>query len=575
MKEIIEDWNLSGLERPTIREIVLGEYKPGQGVRIYHPTSEWNSRSITQALVELHESVHLNLCLSTTFGYFQRLLGSLLQVADLPNTLRQSYQSALDSSIKHSWFIHEGAATLSETTFALLANKELALRHVNNLKPNYRYAAEFLYNLLESGSPRDCNILVLQPLIDAIGYVVLSTQILDHMLNHTFFLKTDWNKYYSDPKKSPDARLHILRETAELSGTHRLLFKEAAGISRSVLGDYKTSEEFTALWKELGLKKQCKLNDRIWETAVSLLSHNMPFPVVKGTKKFRRFWRKALSKNYGISHSMLANPGRPLKSVNQRITLSMDIDYVIGDSKLEEDGSGVFVINFSDSKLIWSHYKKDADRTLYAHLIYNPDSEARNIGPLIMEAGGGHLLMRGIIREPNGKKYILPFQPDNPELASAYCIIMIAASEIANALEQLRDAGGILSMHLCYYPFTQTPFREIISNDFPSPVCIIPPTSTLNHWEALFKQVSKTSHLFMLDEKNTNTESLRSAYCILVKGDGSQVYARPTSDIVKSWLVKRCIRQGPKLKHIFSNSFSEEWNERLDMFLAHYYRFGF
>jgi hypothetical protein len=123
--------------RPSIFDVVLGEYAFGEGITIFHSPTSLTSN---YQLVELHETTHLHLCSCTTFGRFQKFLGELLKSPAIPNTLKLSYRRALDASVQHSWFIHEGVATASEFIVASMNMGRRADSFLESLPNDYQNA---------------------------------------------------------------------------------------------------------------------------------------------------------------------------------------------------------------------------------------------------------------------------------------------------------------------------------------------------------------------------------------------------------------------------------------------------
>ena len=112
--------NWLGAEHGTaLLDILLGEYTFHDGIKLYHGSGVVHQ---DVSLTELHESVHLHLCVLTSFGVFQRFLGGLISHPSTPEAYRNAGERALPSSIAASWYAHEGAATYVEFILFLLKN---------------------------------------------------------------------------------------------------------------------------------------------------------------------------------------------------------------------------------------------------------------------------------------------------------------------------------------------------------------------------------------------------------------------------------------------------------------------
>lgn len=552
-------------ERPTVAEIVLGTYHPGGDVEIFHPEVTWQD----SALVEVHESEHLHLCHATTFGWFQRTLGKVIGFGGTPATIRSTYRNALGETIRNSWLTHEGAATALELVIASIRGKDQYDRFSAQLTASYRDAAAPFMLALSLVKPP---FIAASAFLNAIAHVALSTPILSDMLEHDAFLTTNWQTYFSVPSACPDSRLQTLFQVLANPSMHGTLSQEIA----RALGFHDMASlphDFHARWMKLDLKTQVRCTDAVSDRTVSILGKNAPFPVAalqKIVNRFNRSWGES-AKSFLGRDSVTVSKSKMLRDPDEKMKLYLNIDH-----KVRIDlGKGLVVCEFTSDPGFWQRLQARTG-VLYAYFAYNWTRDEMPLGRSSVEPGGGVLFMHKCVGPPEDKSYVCPVEHDRADFRTSACRVAVARNEVASLFERLRSVGCVLAIdENPYLVLARSSVGKVALQGFPSPLCIVPPSSTYEQWEATVAGIDSTDGVLLLVDDDARANAHRSPFCILTVPGGDRVWARPTSQVSAEWLRKLRTRHGRQVVTVSSGDFPADWNRRLDVFLCHYLRFGF
>lgn len=581
-----EDNTLSRFERqhPSILQVLLGKYAFGDHTEILFPAQSGN---VYPDLTEIHESLHMHLCTSTTFGLFQKLLGLLLQDPNLPDYLRQVYERALDFSINCSWFTHEGCATSAELIVTVARGPDAYRHSYRDLPKNYKKAVEPFRAVLDSMRLPSFLALFFS---EALAHVALATDILDDMVIHNNALETKWDTYFASIERNPDTRLRILFQEV----LNHSLLQELSNILWIVAKDTVNAatlapEEIIRRFDNLEKGRKFAFFDTIIETTVSVLQPKLPFPVADIWprdifKKVRRLWEswfESLEKmGVSLKHSYQLYK-IPENSHDQCFDHELNISYV---PKEEESRFIAAVIPYP---ALWDEVCK-TNSFLYLHFIYNSASDSipiellykgtsRNspIRRMVIEPGGGYLYVQEIVRSPDGLRYFPPLGSwgvDTPQ--RSYFGFVIGAKDLPSVSNQLKHLNCVLTMpEGTWDAISKLYGQQSVSQESLEPVFIIPRMSTLGYWENIIRRAAKDGTVWLFQEE---LESLNTTFCILVTKDGTEVYARPTARIVTERLFEKSKDSSRIIaRRLLAQLFSKEWNEQLRIFLHHYSTLGF
>ena len=173
---------------------------------------------------EYHECIHMELTDNSIFGYFQRLLLSLIFSPNVPQEHKKIYRTAFEETMKNSFMVHEGLATYRALAW-YNAYSDKAEVYRQTLREDYKKALEYVLQLLPD------YILITTPELQA-GVHALCVLLGCYLLNAPIpVYYENWNLLRSSTLKyinidSPDDRLKNLIEYKDKKNVLLLLLQE-------------------------------------------------------------------------------------------------------------------------------------------------------------------------------------------------------------------------------------------------------------------------------------------------------------------------------------------------------------
>jgi hypothetical protein len=558
-------WN-----RASVLDVVLGEYRFGKGIRVFHSDSAVSS---DHDLVEIHETTHLHLCKTTCFGLFQQFLGTAITSGVLPNDLDRSYRAALSATVQHSWLTHEGIATTTELSFALFRSKELAARVAKALPDDYRRAT----SLVEAGLVKiDIPIVAFHPVLEAVGFVALGTSILEDMRDHDSFLSTDWGVYFQDSERDPDERLGVV--LGEMS--KKALTDKVSGVFAQLAGKYfacSNLAEFYARFVETKVEDRQKFFDELREATISVIAASMPFATPREAalnemnRNLVRSWFANLEK---VGVKCHYTEGSPASQPAERLRVVLnELDYAPSGDGFAK---GFLCVPFKD----FARYSEETDAAhpLYVTLWHNPSDErvGKPNTPTEMKPGGGWLIMHMAHREGSTLNYVCPMQISAEQERETPLVLVYEPDDKRRLFDVLNKSNWALCVgEPVYRKLSDQDEPTLIFRNVPKPVVIVPKASTLDHWEQVLAQLPQAGQLWSCYVERGPEAGKSVGFLVFATANGDFAYARPTSGITYDALIRERRNVTP-LDNTdgFSSVFSPEWTERLKLCCEHYYAYG-
>jgi hypothetical protein len=129
---------------PDIFKAVVGKFNFHQGITL--STSLLFERQDWRA-TEKHELIHMELIDNSIFGYFQRLLLSLIYSPIVPQEHKKIYKTVFNETMKNSFMVQEGLASYRALTWYVAYSNEarVFLKHLPN---RYKEALNLVLQLL-------------------------------------------------------------------------------------------------------------------------------------------------------------------------------------------------------------------------------------------------------------------------------------------------------------------------------------------------------------------------------------------------------------------------------------------
>jgi hypothetical protein len=543
----------------------LGDFGFSTGIRIYNIASA----SLESSFVEVHESYHLYMTLSTPFGIFQNILGFIVSSDDIQLSIKPFYHEALKATKEKSWNTHEGVATTCELLFCLFHSKETASHTFDILPLEYKKACVPLCKII---SQIPLPLIVSYPIVEAIGYISLATPILRDMGEHSVFAKTDWEHYFKDIDRNPDLRFAILLDTLSSQQARNKIYNSVID-AFNTLGLPSEEIKFIDCYRNLTIEKQKHCNDMVREAVINSLRSNISLTVedeANITPLFRflkQSWISALGINH-IQNSIVENPNPSDKEAQLRIFLDKT-DYVPPPNQ-EMHPEGILFIH--NPNFVFVDNLNNYGNPLYAKLLFNGSSE--DIGtldnPLMMPIGGGVLLLHAVKHIAEKFHFICPIEHDNPKHANATYAKKYLPERIINFCNDLSKVDCIICLDEMAYRWLPN-HMKLFLKQYNGPMMIIPTSSRLSWWCETIRDLLGCEHVLGCYGVN----NVARDFCIMSSQDGHVVLARPTSQIVYSRILKNNnFIQSCSDWNDISKQFSPEWSLKLRIACNHYLQFG-
>lgn len=561
----------------SIKQILFGMYSFGKGyTEIIHPNQSGN---VIPELTELHESQHLHICSSTTFGLFQNCIGSFLKDPDLPSHLKQVYSCALTHSINHSWYAHEGVATTVELVAAARMGRKVYREIYVSLPNEYKKAVKPFQAALKLTT---LPVFIGYGLSEALAHIAFASQILDDMCEHNNILNAGWESYFSRMDNSPDKRLNILYRKVLSHQLLKELSKKLLSITIEILS-VSTPSEILGAFDKLPPNDVMNFNDRIIDETISFIKPKLPFVLATNDTyetmdKFKLFFGACLDYFEKNSISLRYNYRFLDKSQNcdLRAEHSLNISYISKEIPIN-------CINLLHSLNLWDELKK-TNNILYTYFLFNFADEKivmDNEGSMVIEPGGGYIRMQAVTSSDVSFKYFSPikyFSPmklGNTDQSLYATAINVPASDILVAFENLGHTKHLLVVDEIIWDALIDKFEEqFLIQTFNKPLFIIIKESTLQHWVSIINLETGKKRVGIFQ---TKIETIDTKFCVLITEDSNKVYIRPTSSLVFNKIVEKYEGASNLVTQDILTEFGvkEKWIERMEIFIHHYATFGF
>ncbi len=565
----------------AIRALKLGEYLFGEGAKVLHGASI-PSKHIEST--ELHETCHLHLCATTSFGRFQDLLGYNCTHKLIPGSFKYASSMALRHCVDKSWRTHEGYATISEWCLHLVeggweqADGFFANLPENDADGRYKSACGPLVHLLALLQ------LPLWPLFgpticEAVGSAALATDILTHMRDPRTFLQTDWTRYLSATENNPDARLSKMLLQAKDNELCRTLGAEPA----ELLGEsipHSSVEEFVAIHTTLPLEQKVNLFDTVYEHTVRFLQSAVPFNVVDNDQRHEQLF---LLKEEWVEY--LRGCGVPcepptrqpvLEGIDEKLQFYLDkLDHVPTDVRFPD---GVGLRDFADV-LVLLKETRSSGQPLFARVLYNPSdhpicgSHGDGQDPFAVPPLGLLCYLHAVDPAASHWQYTCPLRGVSDELKEGTCTAVAGSPDVE---EFLRVLDQVTHVKLIDETFGKILLQRAKRADvqMKAPWVVLADGQSPRHWNDLLSEAITEGTPWFYFGPMGNSHDPTGAFLVLGCEECTRVFARPASLV----LVESLRRMNPEIRFfddlMHAPNASHQWRDLLSVACHHYWKMG-
>ena len=551
-----------------------GKYYIGGRIWLYHPSTMYDTVLRKAALT--HEALHLAVMGRTPFGLVQRLLGYLSTLRTASKYLRGLSNITMRHTLASSFDAHETLATAEEALHARTYGFEEFKRCIHAI-PDHLWLE--VKPILELVSAVEVPNGLDEAINRALAYCVFATAALEDFRSPEEGLRRDHGVYFSDPDKSPNKRLNMLRDAEMRELVPKIV---TAAVREYLCSRFKQASLSEIVRQIYDHKERTKVNylGAVSATAVDSLVSALPFTVV--SRKVVAHLYAELTKEWSVylADRGIRFPKKLLFTVPYSSTTADKLSEQV-DFRIRPDVVARFLqraVRITSLAQLRCHFDNDVGAHTYCGLRSDRPSAAIVDSNVAARVGKNQALL--LLH-----KYTLTREEGAPTTPAQGTSVLVRHDPYAYsvAVERLHEVFAHLRpLHIActiqetmFRHITRTRGEEFLPQNVPPPVVVITRSSRYDHWKRILDELRSHGKLYSWHTRNIRVTDLNWDSCIIALQDGSHVFLRPTD----LGVYNRLLNQYQGLSELsnwsdFERLFSAEWATRLSVCCEHYYRFG-